>query len=209
MHPAIGDLVGHVFYPGLLESANGAGQSAVSLIHLGMDRNVLLVSTSREQDRKEDRQGSGFVNSCEVRTVRRILIDLLKRARKKRREKLSVVLLTPYAANRQALEQAIASVRSNYGHADVSVHTVHTFQGRQADIAIYSCVRSNSTADLGFTRDPRLLNVALSRGRGGLIIVGDLSFLGGKGSSAAYRDVLAYAHANPTSCSIKDAKHVD
>jgi serine/threonine protein kinase len=209
MQPAIGDLVGHVFYPGLLESAETAGESAVSLRQLGMDHNVLLVSTSRETDRKEDPQGSGYANPCEVRIVRRILANILKSARKKKREKLSIVLLTPYVANRQALEQAIAGVRSSYRHADVSVHTVHTFQGRQADIAIYSCVRSNSSSDLGFTRDPRLLNVALSRGRGGLIIVGDLSFLGGKESSAAYRDVLTYARSNPATCSIKDAKHVN
>jgi serine/threonine protein kinase len=208
MHPAIGRLVGKVFYPGALDSAPTAGANAVSLQQLGFDRNVLLISTSRELDHAEAPKGSGYASPCEVRTVRTLLIDILKRARKKRREKLSVVLLTPYVANRQALEQAIAGVMNSHPNADVSVHTVHTFQGRQADIAIYSCVRSNPDADLGFTRDARLLNVALSRGRGGLVVVGDLDFLGGKGSSSAYRDLLSYARTNAATCAVKEARHV-
>ncbi|MBW0450646.1 hypothetical protein EN871_09305 [bacterium M00.F.Ca.ET.228.01.1.1] len=208
MHPAIGRLVGEVFYPSALDSAPTAGARAVSLQQLGFERNVLLVSTSREMDHAEVSQGSGYANACEIRIVRTLLIEILKRAKKKRREHLSIVLLTPYVANRQALEQAVADLRNTYPSADVSAHTVHTFQGRQADIAIYSCVRSNSEAELGFTRDPRLLNVALSRGRGGLIVVGDLDFLGAKGSSPAYRDLLSYVRANSTTCAIKEARHV-
>lgn len=208
MHRSIGDLVAHVFYPGTLESAPDAGTKAASLIQLGMDSNVLLVSTSREPDRREKPRAPGFANTCEVRVVRSVLVDILKRARKKRRDGFSIVLLAPYVAHRGALEQAIAGLRSEYRNIDISVHTVHTFQGRQADIAIYSCVRSNGVADLGFTRDPRLLNVALSRGRGGLIVVGDVHFLGGSSSSSAYRDLIAYVRGNPDTCRIQEACNV-
>jgi superfamily I DNA and/or RNA helicase len=90
----------------------------------------------------------------------------------------------------------------------VSVHTVHTFQGQQADIVIYCTVRSNAGGDLGFTKDARLVNVALSRGRGGLVIIGDAHFLSREKSSLAYRDLIAYIRSHPESCGQKEARHV-
>jgi superfamily I DNA and/or RNA helicase len=208
MHPDIGKLVGNLFYPGVLKSSDSAGEGAVTLKYLGYERNVLMVSTTREPDRGEEERGTGFVNLAEVRVARTLLADILKRARRKRCEKLSVVLLTPYVANREALERAVMGMQKGYPKAAVSAHTIHTFQGQQADIAIYSCARSNPDGELGFTRDARLVNVALSRGRGGLIIVGDAHFLSRDTSSQAYRDLIAYIHSHPESCAQKDAKHV-
>ena len=208
MHPDIGSLVAALFYPGVLKSASTAGAGAVTLKDLGYERNVVLVSTTRESDRREVPRGTGFVNLAEVRTARTLVADILKRARKKRCPKLSVVLLTPYVANREALERAVMGLHKDARNADLSVHTVHTFQGQQADIAIYCCTRSNPEVDLGFTRDPRLLNVALSRGRGGLIIVGDAHFLSKEKSSPAYRDLIDYIQSHPQSCERKDSKHV-
>jgi serine/threonine protein kinase len=208
MHPDIGNMVGSLFYPGVLKSADSAGEGAVTLKYLGYERNVLFVSTSREPDRGEESRGTGFINLAEVRVARILLADILKRARKKRREKLSVVLLTPYVANREALERAVMGMQKDHPNAAVSVHTVHTFQGQQADIAVYCCARSNADGDLGFTRDPRLVNVALSRGRGGLIVVGDAHFLSRDKSSLAYRDLIAYIKSHPESCAQKEAKNV-
>jgi serine/threonine protein kinase len=208
MHPDIGSLVGAVFYPGTLESADIAGSSAVSLRSLDFPKNVMFVTTSRESDRGEKPASPGFTNECEVRVVKRVVGAILKSARKRHKEKLSLVVLTPYVASRDALERSIAELRSLFKNSIISVHTIHTFQGRQADIAVFSAVRSNSQCDLGFTKDARLVNVALSRGRGGLVIVGDGDFLSKPASSQAYRDVIGYIRSNPASCAFIEARHV-
>lgn len=56
---------------------------------------------------------------------------------------------------------------------DVRVGTVDSFQGQETDLVLFSSVRSNLMRELGFLRDARRLNVAITRARRGLIIVGD------------------------------------
>jgi regulator of nonsense transcripts 1 len=56
---------------------------------------------------------------------------------------------------------------------DVEIDTVDAFQGREKDFIIFSCVRSNDECTIGFLKDKRRMNVALTRARYGLIVVGD------------------------------------
>jgi superfamily I DNA and/or RNA helicase len=57
----------------------------------------------------------------------------------------------------------------------VSVNTVDGFQGQERDIIVISLVRSNENGEIGFLRDLRRMNVAITRARMKLIIVGDSS----------------------------------
>ena len=55
----------------------------------------------------------------------------------------------------------------------IEIATVDAFQGRECDVVVYSTVRSNRGGHIGFLGDHRRINVALSRARDQLVIVGD------------------------------------
>ena len=57
----------------------------------------------------------------------------------------------------------------------ISVNTVDGFQGQERDIIVVSLVRSNDEGQIGFLRDLRRMNVAITRARMKLIIIGDQS----------------------------------
>ena len=80
-----------------------------------------------------------------------------------------VAVISPYEAQVQRLRQLLAE-RVEEG---LEVDTVDGFQGREKDAVVVSLVRSNDDGDVGFLADVRRMNVALTRARRKLVVVGD------------------------------------
>jgi putative DNA helicase len=99
----------------------------------------------------------------------------------------SIAVLSPYSAQVHLLSQQI---RSAYG-ARVEVGTVDGMQGREKEVVIVSLVRSNDEHQIGFLQDSRRLNVAMTRAKRQLVLVGDADTVGeGKKDASAPRKFL-------------------
>lgn len=77
----------------------------------------------------------------------------------------TIGIITPYSAQAALLKSLISE--------EIEVKTVDGFQGREKDYIILSLVRSNNIGDFGFLDDFRRLNVAITRSKKGLVVVGD------------------------------------
>lgn len=94
-------------------------------------------------------------------------------------EGIDVGVISPYRMQVQLLRSMIAGdgffrpLRKL-----LTVNTVDGFQGQERDVIVLSMVRSNETGDIGFLRDLRRMNVAMTRARHKLIVVGDSETLG-------------------------------
>ena len=84
-------------------------------------------------------------------------------------ELVAIAVISPYEAQVQRLRQALAAEVE----AGLEVDTVDGFQGREKEAVVVSLVRSNDAGDVGFLADVRRMNVALTRARSKLVVVGD------------------------------------
>jgi ATP-dependent RNA/DNA helicase IGHMBP2 len=97
----------------------------------------------------------------------------------------SIAIISPYSAQVRLLRHLIPN-------KEIEVDSVDGFQGREKDLVILSLVRSNVEGDLGFLNDIRRMNVAMTRARRKLLIIGDSSTLS---NIPFYEDVLKYAES--------------
>ncbi len=119
--------------------------------------------------------GTSYLNRTEAASVEKIVTLMLKAGVVP--DQIGVV--TPYEGQRSYVVshmQKNGPMRSDL-YKEIEVASVDSFQGREKDYIIVSCVRSNTQQGIGFLRDPRRLNVALTRARFGVIIVGNARLL--------------------------------
>jgi superfamily I DNA and/or RNA helicase len=93
-----------------------------------------------------------------------------------------IAVITPYAAQVRLLREQLTI-------AGLEIDTVDGFQGREKEAVVISLVRSNTTGEIGFLGDIRRMNVALTRARRKLIVIGDSATIAGH---AFYHRLLAY-----------------
>ena len=199
MHPEIGGLVADCFYSEKLEHGVNPEERPLGVKLVGAALKWLDTS---KIDAAEQNIGTSYRNPTEASIIMKQVRAMERQAAKLGlMEKVTVGVLTGYLPQQDLLLSRVRSAGvERLSHLDVQVHTVDAAQGKEFDIVFYSAVRSNPTGNIGFLKDERRLNVALSRARDGLVIVGDSESLTSakvRASSNPFVAVKAYFDAKP------------
>lgn len=172
MHPCLSEFPSNTFYEGTLQNGMGVGDRIMKgvdfpwpnpekpmmfYVQLGMEE----ISAS----------GTSYLNRTEAANVEKVVTRFLQNGL----TPAQVGVITPYEGQRAHVVNVMVrngTMRQDL-YKDIEVSSVDAFQGREKDIIILSCVRSNEHSSIGFLSDPRRLNVALTRARYGLVILGN------------------------------------
>ncbi len=162
------------FYKGMVESAPQIKYRGI----LDYDTPMVWVDTS-EMEGKEEFIGESFgrVNKTEAELTLDQLEQYFTKIGKQRvlDERIDVGVISPYRAQVQYLRRLIQKREFFKPYRRlITVNTVDGFQGQERDVILISLVRSNDEGQIGFLRDLRRMNVAITRARMKLIILGDV-----------------------------------
>lgn len=166
------------------------------------DEHLLWVDIPNENGFFEERmkEGSSLFNESELKTIRKMLIDLNASTENAKNEGLlphdeckSVGVISFYAEQVKRINRLIDQ-ELNLPHLHIRTGSVDKFQGMEMDIILVSMVRNhhNKQGDIGFAKDYRRLNVALSRARELLILIGSTDMFTKRPKSEETRSM--YSH---------------
>ena len=166
------------FYNGQVESAPEVKYRSI----LDMDIPMTWIDTSEfaldgfESTEEFVGESFGRINKKEAELTLMTLQYYFNKVGKQRLldEHIDVGIISPYRAQVQYLRRLL--MKKEYFkpfRRFISVNTVDGFQGQERDIIVVSLVRSNESGQIGFLRDLRRMNVAITRARMKLIILGD------------------------------------
>ncbi|KAJ8432842.1 hypothetical protein Cgig2_024530 [Carnegiea gigantea] len=135
-----------------------------------------FIDVTHGQEMSDD--GNSFKNVLEVAVVCEIVSKLIREV-KATREIITVGVISPYKAQVNAIERKLKELNciDPNGEVSVRVRSVDGFQGGEEDVIIISTVRCNGSGSVGFLSDCRRTNVALTRARYCLWIIGNAATL--------------------------------
>lgn len=189
MHEEIMKFSSQWFYNGELEAAPGVRYRGI----LDWDTPISWIDTSG-MDFKEEFVGETFgrINKAEADLLLSELKSYLHRIGGNRilEERIDFGIISPYKAQVQYLRNKIKTDAALKPYRNLlSVNTVDGFQGQERDVIFISLVRANEEGRIGFLNDLRRMNVAITRARMKLVILGETETLKHHGF---YRKLLEY-----------------
>lgn len=162
------------FYGGMIEAAPQVRFRGI----LDLDNPMTWIDTSAVAG-KEEFVGESFgrINRAEADMTLDVLQEYFTRIGKARvlEERIDVGVISPYRAQVQLLRRLIRKKEFFKPYRGlISVNTVDGFQGQERDVIVISLVRANADGQIGFLSDLRRMNVAITRARMKLMIMGDV-----------------------------------
>ena len=191
MHEEIMKFPSQWFYNGELEAAPEIRYRGI----LDWDTPISWIDTS-EMDFKEEFVGETFgrINKAEADLLLQELKAYIDRIGGKRvlEERIDFGIISPYKAQVQYLRNKIKASGSLKPYRSLlTVNTVDGFQGQERDVIFISLVRANEDGQIGFLNDLRRMNVAITRARMKLVILGEAETMK---RHKFYKELIEYIH---------------
>ncbi|QDZ18536.1 RNA helicase UPF1 [Chloropicon primus] len=176
MHPCLSEFPSNMFYEGTLQ--NGVTTPERTLTNVDFPwplPSAPMMFYSQMGQEELSSTGTSYLNRTEAANVEKIVTTFLRGNINP--EQIGVI--TPYEGQRAYVVAHMlrSGPLGQRLYKDIEVASVDSFQGREKDLIILSCVRSNEHQGIGFLSDPRRLNVALTRAKYGLVILGNPKLL--------------------------------
>ncbi|KAJ8664108.1 hypothetical protein O0I10_000386 [Lichtheimia ornata] len=176
MHPCLSEFPSNMFYEGTLQN----GITTQERLRKNVDfpwpapetPMMFYVNLGNEEI---STSGTSYLNRTEASNCEKIVTRFMKAGILPSQ----IGVVTPYEGQRSYIVQYMqfnGSLRKDL-YKEIEVASVDAFQGREKDYIILSCVRSNEHQGIGFLSDPRRLNVALTRAKYGVVILGNPKIL--------------------------------
>jgi hypothetical protein len=173
MHPSIATFPSNQFYNGKVKSSEKLSQERPPITGIVWpNQEIPHIAFYDYSDNNCEKSGNSIagkskMNPLEVNFIIKVLKNILLQSGLQSDQ---IGIISPYSLQVQQIENAI---RTEWEDTQgIEVKTVDGFQGREKELIVISCVRCNSEGNIGFLSDWRRLNVAITRPRRGLILIG-------------------------------------
>lgn len=166
MPAVIGTAISKLFYDGRLKNGNGTENRAPVLFN----SNLTFINYDGDRSYRENKNAYKQIsNDVEAKAV----VSLVMKVREVDKD-CKIAVITPYKGQKRLISNTLIRSGIRYKLDNIYVDTIDSFQGSEADVVLFCTTRAvNPTL---FFKDTRRLNVALSRARRELIILGRLGY---------------------------------
>ena len=163
------------FYQGKLRA--GPGIASRTLPGVGLQESVLFIDTAGTGfEEKIHPQFKSRYNDGEIDVLIEHLLQL-KGSIPPEDALPRIAVISPYREQTVRAEDRLAEIPA-FADLDITVNTVDGFQGRERAVVYLSLVRSNARSEIGFLADYRRMNVAITRAKMQLVVIGDSATVG-------------------------------
>lgn len=172
MHPCLSLFPSNMFYDGKLQNGVTTQQRMRKEVDFPwpvVDSPMMFWSNLGSEEISAS--GTSYLNRTEASNVEKIITRFFKAGV----APADIGIITPYEGQRSYVVSSMqaSGTFKKEQYKEIEVASVDAFQGREKDFIVLSCVRSNDHQGIGFLSDPRRLNVALTRAKYGLVILGN------------------------------------
>ncbi|MDO9253900.1 MAG: AAA domain-containing protein [Bacteroidales bacterium] len=172
MHPDIGNFISQAFYDSELQNGKRTHDNYI-ILPPPFDKQIIFIDTSSDKASYETLKDGSYFNVVEAELIVGNIIPELERNNINHK---SYAIVSPYRKQCEKIKELLSENYTN-SFDSLEVATLDSFQGREYDIIILSFTRSSVDKTVGFLDDARRLNVALSRAKKKLILIGNVETL--------------------------------
>jgi len=224
MAPAIGNLISYCFYDSILETGRGEPIDAINDLPKALGTTVTWLDTSIAEEKAYEKSPSGRKSnqhSKENEFEANLIIKLLEKLSNSKNISDFLVpsanpqigVICMYKEQVNLLRRKVRGIqwlRNLHDDGILKIDTVDSYQGKENSIIIVSLVRNNPELNYGFLSSESRANVALSRAKERLYIVGSSAMWNKKNINLPFGRVLSYIQNDESNdCSILDSNTLE